>query len=55
MAKIGTLKKSGTNAYSGKIQTLTINAEISLGACRNEKTGYEESITYKPSTRLFSL
>jgi hypothetical protein len=26
-----------------------------LGACRDEKTGYEESITYKPSTRLYSL
>jgi hypothetical protein len=28
---------------------------LPLGACRNEKTGYEESITYKPLARLYSL
>jgi uncharacterized protein (DUF736 family) len=35
MAKIGTFKKAGTNAYTGKIETLTINAEISLEPVRS--------------------
>jgi hypothetical protein len=26
-----------------------------LGACRDEKADYEESITYKPWARLYSL
>ncbi len=52
MAKIGTFKKAGTNAYTGTIQTLTIHTDISLEPTRSSNDKAPDFEVFAGSTQV---
>ena len=52
MAKIGTFKKAGTNAYTGTITTLAINTEISLEPVRSSNDKAPDFEVFAATTQV---